>query len=142
MDLFKILHFLMYFYSDYINNRNPSDERGTSISAHGGLIADVVVGTERPQIIIVSETTENDKNLTFIGINVLDRPGLLRAISKELHKLKLQIHHTEAAVYGIRSMSVWRCEELDFDKHIGIEDIWSSILVSQSENISVPKTPI
>jgi len=114
--------------SDYINNRSSSDERDMSINAHGGLISEVVVGTERPQIIIVSETTENDKNMTLIGINVLDRPGLLRAISKELHKLKLQIHHTEAAVYGVRSMSVWRCEELDFDKHIGIEDIWSSIL--------------
>lgn len=44
-----------------------------------------------------------------------DRPGLLLSISKGLHSVGLQLHHTEAAVIRNRSISVWRCEFIDED---------------------------
>lgn len=51
--------------------------------------------------------------MVIIGINSPDRPGLLNKISKCLAEMQLQCHRTEAAVIGIRSLSVWRCERLE-----------------------------
>lgn len=53
------------------------------------------------------------QHLILIGVNSHDRPGLLNEISKCLTELNLQCHRTEAAVIGLRSLSVWQCEQLE-----------------------------
>lgn len=90
-----------------------------------------ILGEKVPtQIIIVKDTKmkRGDKPMVLIAINCHDRPGLLLDISKGLLRLSLQLHHSEAAVIGTRSLSVWRCEELL--KSIELEEIWSILIVS------------
>ncbi len=51
-----------------------------------------------------------EHDVVVIGIEALDRPGLLLDISKCLSSLNLNLLHTEASVVGKRSISIWRCE--------------------------------
>jgi hypothetical protein len=80
------------------------------------------------------------QDLIIIGVNSHDRPGLLNEISKCLTGLKLQCHRAEAAVIGLRSLSVWRCERLDTPNIIDVEgssdtnilnEIWESLKVQK-----------
>ena len=65
---------------------------------------------EPPKIVVTV-----DRNLVVVGVDAQDRPGLLLDISKGLLRLKLQLHHTEAAVVDERSLSIWRCECMGTD---------------------------
>eukprot|EP00815_Leptocylindrus_aporus_P010771 CAMPEP_0116064282 /NCGR_PEP_ID=MMETSP0322-20121206/8999_1 /TAXON_ID=163516 /ORGANISM="Leptocylindrus danicus var. apora, Strain B651" /LENGTH=1125 /DNA_ID=CAMNT_0003550225 /DNA_START=115 /DNA_END=3489 /DNA_ORIENTATION=- len=78
------------------------------------------------KIIIVKDVNVKigDKPMVLVAINTRDRPGLLLDISKGLLRLSLQLHHSEAAVIGSRSLSVWRCEELE-GAEASIEESWS-----------------
>ena len=92
-----------------------------------------ILGEKVPtQIIIVKDTNtkKGDKPMVLIAINCHDRPGLLLDISKGLLRLSLQLHHSEAAVMDSRSLSVWRCEELN--ESAELEEIWSVLNVSNN----------
>lgn len=75
-----------------------------------------------------------------------DRPGLLLSISKGLHSVGLQLHHTEAAVIRNRSISVWRCEFIDEDHvakpkyHMDPEDIEEGIRRLLEREVAGQKT--
>jgi hypothetical protein len=82
--------------------------------------------SDPPQIVVTSDS--GSQRLVLVGINSRDRPGLLLDISKGLLRLNLQLRHTEAAVIGDRSISIWRCEYLGADLP-DIEEIWSVLNV-------------
>lgn len=95
-----------------------------------------------PQILVSYDNNVAlyDQDLIIIGVNSHDRPGLLNEISKCLTGLKLQCHRAEAAVVGLRSLSVWRCERLDTTNIIDVEgssdsnilnEIWESLKVKK-----------
>lgn len=67
---------------------------------------------KRNQIVIATDKRSSIR-LVLIGVNALDRPGLLLDISKCFLRLNLQLHRTEAAVLDERSVSVWRCTYMD-----------------------------
>lgn len=77
-----------------------------------------------PQVVVTS-----DHEYVVIGVNAADRPGLLLDISKGLLRLNLSLRHTEAAVVGARSVSIWRCELIDSEIP-DLEEIWSVLNVS------------
>ena len=62
-----------------------------------------------PARIVVAVDTQDLEDVVIIGINAPDRPGLLLDISRGLHLLSLELHHTEATVILSRSLSIWRC---------------------------------
>ena len=66
-----------------------------------------------PAKIVVVIDTQDLEDMVIVGINVTDRPGLLLDISRGLHSLGLQLHHTEASVILSRSISIWRCALID-----------------------------
>jgi K+/H+ antiporter YhaU regulatory subunit KhtT len=65
-------------------------------------------------------------NLVVIAVDTVDRSGLMLDISKCLARLELELHHTEAAVVGTRSLSIWRCECSNHLSHSS-EEIWSIV---------------
>jgi UTP:GlnB (protein PII) uridylyltransferase len=92
------------------------------------LISDIIQGIEQIESIMprsdksAQVVVTTNRGLVLIGVNAPDRPGLLLDISKGLLQLNLQLHHTEAAVVGERSVSVWRCAHLE-DKETDTEEI-------------------
>jgi di/tricarboxylate transporter len=74
-----------------------------------------------PPSIVVSM----DEEVVVVGVNTPDRPGLMLDISKTLLKLGLELHHTEAAVHGTRSLSIWRTETIQSEDLPDLEKIWS-----------------
>jgi di/tricarboxylate transporter len=92
-------------------------------------IEDVIRGTnEYTQVdnknrIIV---TMDSDNLVALAVDTVDRSGLMLDISKCLARLQLKVHHTEAAVVGTRSLSIWRCECSQPPSH-SADEIWSII---------------
>ena len=109
------------------------------------LIVDIIQGIEPIDSImlrndnsaqVVVATISNDiPRLVLVGINAPDRPGLLLDISKGLLRLKLQLHHTEAAAVGERSVSVWRCTHLE-GKETDAEEIRAVL------NVRVSRPPL
>ena len=88
--------------------------------------------SDPPQIVVTTDYHDSgSQRLVLVGINSRDRPGLLLDISKGLLRLDLQLRHTEAAVIGDRSISIWRCEYLGADLP-DIEEIWLVLNVSCS----------
>jgi len=80
------------------------------------------------------------QDLIIIGVNSHDRPGLLNEISKCLTGLKLQCHRAEAAVIGLRSLSVWRCERLDTPNIMDVEGISDTNILNEIwESLKVQK---
>jgi hypothetical protein len=71
----------------------------------------------------------SDHEYVVVGVNAVDRAGLLLDVSKGLLSLKLSLRHTEASVVGPRSISIWRCELVDSDLP-DLEEIWSVLNVS------------
>ncbi|KAL7547487.1 hypothetical protein ACHAWF_010781 [Thalassiosira exigua] len=64
------------------------------------------------------DTTDMQPAVTFasnveVVENEAGQPGLLLDISRGLHNLGLQLHHTEASVIHGRSISTWRCGLID-----------------------------
>ncbi len=70
-----------------------------------------------------------EHHVVVIGIEALDKPGLLLDVSKCLSGLNLNLLHTEASVVGKRSLSIWRCELVGTDVP-DLEEIWSVLDVS------------
>ena len=68
-----------------------------------------------PSKVVVAIDTQDLEDVVIVGINAVDRPGLLLDISRGLHSLGLQLHHTEASVILGRSISIWRCALIDED---------------------------
>lgn len=87
-----------------------------------------------PAQIVVAPDEQTVPPMVVVGVNCLDRPGLLHDISKCLFSLRLQCHHSEASVIGLRSVSVWRCEILD-NGVADEEEIWTVLNVSKCHKI-------
>jgi di/tricarboxylate transporter len=98
--------------TDLIRGAEPADKNHTEEPLRGHDPAKTVVAI--------------DGDLIVVGINAHDRPGLLLDLSKGLLRLRLQLRHTEAAVVGDRSVSIWRCEVID-NELPDLEEIWSVI---------------
>ena len=76
--------------------------------------------------IVVAAQEEQD--FSVLAIDAPDRPGLLLDISKCLVRLKLDARHTEAAVRGIRSLSIWRCKVTTEKKvNMNVSEIYTTI---------------
>eukprot|EP00984_Skeletonema_dohrnii_P019718 scaffold9483_cov111-Skeletonema_dohrnii-CCMP3373.AAC.2 len=84
---------------------------------------EVITGLPKVVVAVDSQSLED---VVIVGINAADRPGLLLNISKGLHSVGLQLHHTEAAVILDRSVSVWRCEFIE-DVRMEPEEMEESI---------------
>ncbi|KAL3795556.1 hypothetical protein HJC23_009269 [Cyclotella cryptica] len=80
-----------------------------------------------PAKVVVVFDTQDLHDMVIIGVNSHDRPGLLLDISRRLHSMGLQLHHTEAAVVSTRSFSVWRCELLEEHSNLDADEIMSSL---------------
>ncbi|KAG7341457.1 TrkA-C domain containing protein [Nitzschia inconspicua] len=89
------------------------DEPTEEVAAHKkkvSVASKVVVSSERGNV--------------TVGIDAVDRPGLLLDISKGIVRLNLTLRHTEASVVDDRSISIWRCETIGTDLP-DLEEIWS-----------------
>ncbi|KAL7518562.1 hypothetical protein ACHAWX_003377 [Stephanocyclus meneghinianus] len=80
-----------------------------------------------PAKVVAVFDTQDLHDVVIIGVNAHDRPGLLLDISRRLHSMGLQLHHTEAAVVSTRSFSVWRCELLEEDSNVDADEILSNL---------------
>lgn len=87
-----------------------------------------------PAKIVVVIDTQDLEDMVIVGINVTDRPGLLLDISRGLHSLGLQLHHTEASVILSRSISIWRCALIDDGEVAPNAEEMQAILSSLLEN--------
>ena len=103
---------------------------------HHQLTVDGLRPNDPPKIIVTIE-----KDLVVVGINAHDRAGLLLDISKGLLRLDLQLHHTEAAVFNERSVSIWRCQVIGTELP-DVEEIWSVLnaLLSADAGVEAIKT--
>jgi len=106
--------------SDLINGAS------SSIAASDGV--NILLKDEDSSQILVAFESVLGNDSVIIGVNSRDRPGLLHNISKGILRLNLQCQRTEAAVVGLRSLSVWRCERLH-ETSIGVEIIWEVLKV-------------
>jgi di/tricarboxylate transporter len=66
----------------------------------------------RPSRVVVTKDVNHSDGAVIVGIDCLDRPGLLMEISSALFELGFKVRHSEAAVFDDRSLSVWRCKSL------------------------------
>ena len=76
--------------------------------------------------------TQDLDDVVLVAVNANDRPGLLLDISRGLHTLGLQLHHTEASVVLNRSLSIWRCEAID-NAELDAEEV-RAVLISLLDN--------
>jgi di/tricarboxylate transporter/predicted amino acid-binding ACT domain protein len=107
------------------------------------LLSDKIQGREpvdfgsRPSDVFVTRS-EADK-IVLVGVDTHDRPGLLVDISTAISQHDLNVRHSEAKVFGDRSLSVWRCE--DSPKKIDLDVLWSAVtlILLSTEASLVPK---
>ena len=103
--------------------------------------------------VVVSIDSHDIDDVVIVGINANDRPGLLLDISRGLHSLGLQLHHTEASVIQGKSISIWRCaliEEGDSANAGEMETVLGQIIendgggagVSKQRGLSVIRTVV
>mmetsp|Transcript_25509 Transcript_25509/g.54881 ORF Transcript_25509/g.54881 Transcript_25509/m.54881 type:complete len:1149 (+) Transcript_25509:308-3754(+) len=86
-----------------------------------------------PAKVVVAVDAQDLEDVVLVGINANDRPGLLLEISRGLHTLGLQLHHTEASVIKSRSVSIWRCALIDEGGHPDASEM-QAVLSSLLEN--------
>ena len=84
--------------------------------------------------VVVVLDTQDLNDAVIVGVNANDRPGLLLDISRGLHSMGLQLHHTEASVILSRSISIWRCEVIDSESAADADEMRSVLKVSLSCN--------
>jgi di/tricarboxylate transporter/predicted amino acid-binding ACT domain protein len=91
----------------------------------------------RPSDVVVTRS-EADK-IVLVGVDTHDRPGLLVDISTAISQHGLNVRHSEAKVFGDRSLSVWRCE--DSTNKVDLDVLWSAVtfLLLSSEVSMGPK---
>jgi di/tricarboxylate transporter len=84
--------------------------------------------------------TIDSNNLVVLGVDTMDRSGLMLDISKCLARFQFELHHSEAAVVGTRSLSIWRCE-CSQPPSPSLEEIWSvvSALLSKDTGVAAVK---
>lgn len=109
---------------DVIRGFEPDDDTPMNSQSVSNLSGGVKV--------VVTVDTQDLEDVVLVGINANDRPGLLLDISRGLHSLGLQLHHTEASVVLNRSLSIWRCEAID-NAELDAEEV-RAILCSLLEN--------
>ena len=80
--------------------------------------------------VVVAIDTQDLDDVVIVGVNANDRPGLLLDISRGLHSLGLQLHHTEASVVLNRSISIWRCALIDEHGTADAEEMQAVLRVS------------
>jgi di/tricarboxylate transporter len=94
----------------------------------------------RPGRVVVTKDVNHSDGALIVGIDCLDRPGLLMEISSALFELGLKLRHSEAAVFDDRSLSIWRCESLgsSMPEH---GEVWSvlSYVLRESEQPALKK---
>lgn len=96
--------------TDMIRGYDPSEPLDTDTAPKEAKLAG-------PTKVVVVVDTKDFDDVVIVGINANDRPGLLLDISRLLHRLGLQLHHTEASVILNRSISIWRCALIDVDSN-------------------------
>lgn len=111
---------------DLIHGKPPAPDESDEVGLAGEI--------DPAQILVSYDSASHDNDLVIIGVNSRDRPGLLHDVSKCLVRMSLQCHRTEAAVVGIRSFSVWRCERLKENGN-DLEDIWESLKVGSHHSL-------
>ena len=95
-------------------------------------LSDQIAGREpvdfgpRPTRVIVSSDVSHSKGVLVIGVDCLDRPGLLLEVSKALVQLGLKHRHSEAQVFGDRSLSIWRCESIG-SSSLDHDEVWKGL---------------
>jgi len=111
------------------------------------LLSDKIQGREpvdfgsRPSDVFVTRS-EADK-IVLVGVDTHDRPGLLVDISTAISQHDLSVRHSEAKVFGDRSLSVWRCEETS--SKVDLDVLWSAltlILISTEASLVSKKKVI
>ena len=112
--------------TDMIRGYNPSEPFFPSDDMH----QESMLGGPTKVIVVID--TQELEDVVLVGINSIDRPGLLLTISRGLHSLGLQLHHTEASVISGRSISIWRCALIDDDTHPDAADM-QAVLSSMLE---------
>jgi di/tricarboxylate transporter len=88
----------------------------------------------QPRIVVTADMFHTEGAI-LVGIDCLDRPGLLMAISQLLFKNNIDVRHSEARVVTGRSLSVWRCEKTD-SSPLAIVAVWQilSDLITNDHN--------
>jgi len=66
---------------------------------------------EPDQVVVVRVGGEEADGVFTLGVDAVNRVGLLHDISSGLTRLRVSICRSEAAVVGHRSISIWRCEQ-------------------------------
>jgi len=94
--------------TDMIRGYNPSEPFPEEIDTDRRVNA-----LNGPSKVVVLVDTQDLDDVVLAGVNTIDRPGLMLDISRTLHSLGLQLHHTEASVIRNRSISIWRCALID-----------------------------
>jgi UTP:GlnB (protein PII) uridylyltransferase len=74
--------------------------------------------------VIVTSDVSHSEGVVVVGVDCLNRPGLLTTISEALLQLGLKHRHSEAEVFGDRSLSIWRCES-DGSSTVERSEIWT-----------------
>ncbi|KAL7564495.1 hypothetical protein ACA910_017656 [Epithemia clementina (nom. ined.)] len=94
----------------------------------------------RPSRIVVTSDLYHTEGAVVVGVDCPDRPGLMSEISDALfEQAGLQIKHSEANVVADRSLSVWRCEDIQGDIHPDYNKVWSvlsSLLPAATDTFS------
>ena len=114
------------------------------------LLSDQIGGREsvdtqssRPANVVVS--LDETEQAVLIGVDCLDRPGLLMDISDALLQQGLNVRYSEAKVFGERSLSVWGCDpdhESNSSPQPDVEEIWefvSSLLTASNQAVVAKK---
>jgi di/tricarboxylate transporter len=80
----------------------------------------------RPSRVIVASDVSHSKGGFVVGVDCVDRPGLLPSISSALLQLGLTHPDSESEVFDDRSLSIWRCEA---DAYSSVErvDVWTVV---------------
>jgi UTP:GlnB (protein PII) uridylyltransferase len=89
--------------------------------------------TSDPSDSIAPSTTKivvaEDEDTVIIGIDALDRDGLLLDISKAMSRLDLSLQKSESVVKGNRSVSLWFVQK-NKQSPLDIGEIWTVLEVS------------
>ena len=90
------------------------------------------------KVVVTKDETEQ---VILVGVDAQDRRGVLKDIAHALLEQGLNVKHSEAKVFGSRSVSVWRSEPLGGSTP-DLEEIWSvvtNLLQTSDEAVAVIK---
>lgn len=80
-------------------------------------------GSRPTRVIVTSDVSDTEGGLV-VGVDCVDRPGLLETISSALLQVGLKHRNSGAAVYDERSLSIWRCEPSEYTS-VERVDVWT-----------------